>query len=349
MKKCRQVALFVALLLVVASVGCPAKRDYGLPVTLGSTSDEVRKLLGKPTQRYGPPKLGDNGSVTFSQTGDKIVEWYYPAGIVAFFDHDRLAAITLHTYTGYKGFVPYAGKVVNGITLTDGKQTILKKLGTPTKVENDELANGTDPEIPVVWPAESKYYWRFKDYGIQATFLNQAQSVSEKEHLSFPKDKLVSIVVEDTSLADKDQNQPSKGSDYLFVWSRPMQLPINLPITQSATCRFKKSFGVGFQKPDAQSRRPEGISYSAHDEDEADTVTFIDLDTRSPTVRSNGGQAPLRILYRDNEMLSVLHTTSDGAAEMYTIFRTEGVVIHSTQMRSPLIGPFGVIEMGFCN
>jgi len=319
-----------ALILVCCST---AKRDYDLPVTLGSTSDEVRKILGTPTERYKAPTLGDTTVVTNPEKGDKILEWYYSRGIVAFFDRDRLAAITLHTYTGYKGFVPYAGKVVNGITLTDGKQTILKKLGTPTKVDNDELANGTDPEIPVVWPAENRYYWRFKDYGIQATFVNQAQSVSKKEHLTFPKDKLVSIVVEDTSLADKDQNQPSKGSDYLFVWSRPMQLPINLPITQSATCRFKKSFGVGFQKPDAESRLPEGISYSAHDEDEADTVTFIDLDTRSPTVRSNGGQAPLRVLYSDSEMISVIHTSLDGsAAEMYTICRTEGVVIIAVQV-----------------
>jgi len=336
-----------ALILVCCST---AKREYGLPIALGSTSDDVRNILGKPTQRYGTPQIADNGNVTLSQTGDKIVEWYYPAGIVAFFDHDRLTTITLHTYTGYKGFVPYAGNVVSGITLADSKQTILKRLGTPRKVENDELASGTDRDIPVVWPAETRYYWRFKDYGIEATFLNQAQSVSEEEHLTFPKDKLVSVVVEDAALFDKGLSRPSKANDYLFAWSRPMQFPINLPITQSATCRFKKSLGVGFQKPDAVSRRPDGISYSAHDEDETDTVTFIDLDTRSPTVRSNGGQAVLRVLNSDKEVLSLGHTTVDGTAtEMYTIFRTEGVVIHSTQERSPLIGPFGVIEMGYCN
>ncbi len=336
-----------ALILVCCST---ESREYGLPIALGSTSDDVRRILGKPTERYGAPQIGDNGEVTLSQTGDKIVEWYYPAGIVAFFDHDRLTAITLHTYAGYKGFVPYAGHVVSGITLADSKPTILKRLGTPTKIENDELASGTDRDIAVVWPAEGRYYWRFKEYGLQATFLNQAQSVSKEEHLTFPKDKLVSFVVEDAALFDKDLSRPSKANDYLFVWSRPMQLPINLPITQSATCRFKKSLGVGFQKPDTESRRPDGISYSAHDEDETDTVTFIDLDTRSPTVRSNGGQAAFRVLNSDKEIVSLVHTTLDGSAtEMYTIFRTEGVVIHSTQLRSPLIGPFGVIEMGYCN
>jgi hypothetical protein len=332
-------------------VGCSIiGREYGLPIALGSKSDDVRRILGKPTQRYGTPEIGDNGNVTLSQTGDKITEWYYPAGIVAFFDHDRLVAVTLPTYTDYKGFVPYAANVVSGVTLADSKQTILKRMGTPTKVEIDELASGTDRDIPVVWPAEARYYWRFKDYGMQATFLNQAQSVSEKEHLTFPKDKLVSIVLEEATLFDKDLSRPSRANDYLFVWSRPMRFPSNLPITQSATCRFKKSLGVGFQKSDAESHRPDGISYSANDEDETDSVTFVDLDTRSPTVRSNGGQAALRVLSRDKEVTTLVHTTVDGnATEMYTIFPTEGVVIHSTQQHSPLFGPFGVIEMGYCN
>jgi hypothetical protein len=82
----RSVLLLVgacALILVCCST---ARREYGLPVALGSASDDVRKILGKPTQRYGAPQIGDNGNVTLSQTDDKIVEWYYPAGIVAFFD-----------------------------------------------------------------------------------------------------------------------------------------------------------------------------------------------------------------------------------------------------------------------
>jgi hypothetical protein len=49
--------------------------------------------------------------------------------------------------------------------------------------------------MPVVWPEESRYYWRFKNYTLEATFLNQAQSVSEKEKLTFPKDKLIAITL----------------------------------------------------------------------------------------------------------------------------------------------------------
>jgi len=85
-----------------------------------------------------------------------------------------------------------------------------------------------------------------------------------------------------------------------------------------------------------------------------DTVTFINLDTASPTVRSNGGQASVKVVYRDGAMVTVVHTSltpevSGGAAEMYTIFKQTGIIIHSQQKDSPIIGPFGVLAMGYCN
>ncbi len=67
------------------------------------------------------------------------MEWYYQAGIVAFFDHDRLAAITLHTYTGYQGFVPNTGTIERRFRLADNRQMIIETVGTPTKAENGEL------------------------------------------------------------------------------------------------------------------------------------------------------------------------------------------------------------------
>jgi len=140
-------------------------------------------------------------------------------------------------------------------------------------------------------------------------------------------------------------------NDYLFVWRRPVQFPISLPITLSATCRFKKSLAAGFQKPgtDDKSEIPDGISYSADDEDEANRVTFMDLDTRSPKVRTNGGQSPLTVLYSDSQMLTLASAYSGSDVEMYSVFRNEGIVIHSTQKTSTFIGPFGLMEMGYCN
>jgi hypothetical protein len=186
--------ILVGVLLSVLSCDRAAAPKYGLPITLGSTSDEVRKVLGGPNDRYRVPVESDTpDTIRNPDKNAKLFEWYYSSGIVGTFDRDRLTAITLHTYTDYQGFLVYTGTVVNGVTLADSKQTILRKLGQPTKIESDALESGTNPDVPVVWPKESRYYWRFKEYLIEATFLNQAQSVSETEHLTFPKDKLTVI------------------------------------------------------------------------------------------------------------------------------------------------------------
>ncbi|MGO8720142.1 MAG: hypothetical protein ACLQMO_13125 [Acidobacteriaceae bacterium] len=44
-----------------------------------------------------------------------------------------------------EGFLPYSGVIVRGLRITDDKQTILHALGSPTKIESDDLPAGTDP------------------------------------------------------------------------------------------------------------------------------------------------------------------------------------------------------------
>jgi len=139
----------------------------------------------------------------------------------------------------------------------------------------------------------------------------------------------------------------------LFVWGRPFYPMSSVPITRSATCSFKQGLSVGFQKPPSAKRKNDGaerISYSMSTENESDTVSFINLDTKTPTVQSNGGQASLIVLHDDSNQLTLLNVQSpaDGI-ELYTIFRTQGVVIYSQQKDSFFIGPFGVLEMGYCH
>jgi len=77
---------------------------------------------------------------------------------------------------------------------------------------------------------------------------------------------------------------------------------------------------------------------------------FLILDTSTPKVQSNGGQASLKVLYKDRQLVTLVHSgdSSDGS-EVYSIFLDKGVVILSQQKDALLIGPFGVIEMGYCN
>jgi len=138
------------------------------------------------------------------------------------------------------------------------------------------------------------------------------------------------------------------------VWNRPTFVPSNLPITKSATCKFKNELATTFeaQHIDGQQGSPEGIHYSQsnEDENEAGTVAFVDLDTKQPKVQSNGGQADLVRIGDAGEQLTLLNIGRDGSGtELYTIFRSTGVAIYSQQKNSVLVGPLGVLEMGYCN
>src|SRR3981081_3595808 len=107
MRKSVAASLF-ALLLVTCL--CAAEEEYGLPVKLDSSTSEVRKVLGAPTEGWNK---GERGTL----------ESYYSRGIVGEFAHDRLFSITLNKDTAYRGFVAYAGTIVNGVKLTDSKAT----------------------------------------------------------------------------------------------------------------------------------------------------------------------------------------------------------------------------------
>ena len=151
--------------------------------------------------------------------------------------------------------------------------------------------------------------------------------------------------------AQKTASTPSDGD--LFVWERPFYPVSNVPITRSATCSFKQGLSVDFQKPPSAKQKndvAERVSYSTSNENESDTVSFTNLDTKTPTVQSNGGQASLVVLHDDGNQLALLNaqSPSDGI-ELYTIFRRQRVVIYSQHKQSLFVGPFGVLEMGYCH
>ena len=166
-----------------------------MPVKLGASSDEVHKLLGRPNESYVkrmrmPPE--DETQPEHQTT----LEWYYCWGVVASFEHDKLFSIGLPAFCDYQGFLIYSGTVVKGVKVTDSKQAILKALGKPTKIESDAVPVGADPNVPVVWPKESRYYWQFSGYTLEAAFLQQAQSVQwTSEPHTWPKDGLTSMYI----------------------------------------------------------------------------------------------------------------------------------------------------------
>jgi hypothetical protein len=161
------------------------------------------------------------------------------------------------------------------------------------------------------------------------------------------------LVAVGCSKSSTKENSVSIGSsDNLFVWDRPTSPSLRLPITQSATCKFKKGVAVSFHRFNTEPpTAPERIYYSMSDEDESDTVAFLDLDTDAPKVQSNSGPASLQVLSRDGQMLTLIHTAAlplSGGTEVYTIFLDKGVVILTQQQNVALVGPLGTMLMGYC-
>lgn len=184
-----------ACLILFAILASCDKRPsgYDLPILLGSSPRDVQSILGSPDSIVKPPKDPALAGVTVDD--DVKIHWYYSSGVVGSFNDDRLSEITLFTFCDYKGFLVYTGSIVHGVTLADSKSQVLQKLGKPVKIENDPIrdGDGSKPNVPVVWPSEGRYYWHFPEYTICASFLNQAQQVSDG--VVWPKDGLVSIVV----------------------------------------------------------------------------------------------------------------------------------------------------------
>jgi hypothetical protein len=61
-------------------------------------------------------------------------------------------------------------------------------------VESETFPQRFKDDVPVVWPKESWYYWRFKDYAVEVEFLEQAEKVNND--VVWPKDTAVVISIE---------------------------------------------------------------------------------------------------------------------------------------------------------
>jgi hypothetical protein len=178
---------FVGLFVFAAAMcGCHLNPpEYGLPITLGSSSADIRHILGSPDESFKSP------------ADERLtVEWYYSHGLVVDLERDQVVTIQIPPdIADYRGFLPYTGPIVRGLKLTDSKAKYLKTLGEPAKIENDALTAGTNPDIPVVWPKESIYYWRLPEYMVRVDFLNQAQDISEAKHITLPRDTVTTILI----------------------------------------------------------------------------------------------------------------------------------------------------------
>lgn len=147
----------------------------------------------------------------------------------------------------------------------------------------------------------------------------------------------------------------------LFVWNPPQDDPLISPstnITNSATCRFKKVFNTFYGPPKITNsnpkQQPDSVTYAYGNEDEKDTVTFIDLNTQQPKVKINTGEYELKVLNDNPESITLINLAGadqqNHALSAYKIFKHKGVLIYIDFWEGKfLAGPTGTLEMGYCN
>jgi len=151
----------------------------------------------------------------------------------------------------------------------------------------------------------------------------------------------------------------SSNNENLFVWNPPQDILMSpsTNITDSATCRFKKSFNTFFEKKITNSElNPlERIYYNIGDDNEADTVTFVDLNTEHPKVKTNSGQSELTVLNNNSDTITLIdlngiNISPDHAFSTYKLFKKKGILIYSDASdRFVFTGPTGTLEMGYCH
>ena len=184
--------LGIALALLLSS-SVHAQSSYGLPIRLGATSAEVQKVLGKPTETVVPENHEHTGHAGMSNMS--VDQWYDSAGIVGTFTGGKLTEIRIFPDTDYPNFVAYAGSIVKDVTLRDIRKTVLEKLGRPTKIDDEPIAEGTNPDTPVINPQQSRYFWSMNGFTLQVTFLSQPKLIRQAGPLVIPKDTIIAVIV----------------------------------------------------------------------------------------------------------------------------------------------------------
>ena len=95
----------------------------------------------------------------------------------------------------YPNFVAYAGRIVKDVTLRDVRKTVLQRLGRPTKIDDEPLAEGTNPDTPVINPQQTRYFWSMNGFTLQVIFLSQPKLIRQAGPLVIPKDTIIAVIV----------------------------------------------------------------------------------------------------------------------------------------------------------
>ena len=186
---------YLLLLLIGLAQPCFSESlQWELPIVLGATREAVHDRLGPPQEILSAASVREKYPELEGEIGGVNNEYFYSSGLVTRVHNNKVFGITINAHAAPRGWVVYQGKIVNGVTLSDTYDSIVKKLGKPTKVEEEIIEESkSNLNQPVVFPAERRCYWRADTYTVQINFLRQAQSVAEGN--SVPRGAISSVLV----------------------------------------------------------------------------------------------------------------------------------------------------------
>ena len=190
--------MMVAIISLAGLVPARTGTQWQLPISLDQTKVEVEGVLGPPNASVPRDlrSIDREAADYFSRRQPRqSIDWYYSSGLVGRYTDGRLFAITVNPHVSFPGWIDHGGPIVSDVLLTDTKATVLRKLGPPSKIENDPLDSNADVEVPVVWPAQSRYSWRLPTYTVEITFLRQTQSISSEQRSVAKKDEIAVIML----------------------------------------------------------------------------------------------------------------------------------------------------------
>lgn len=136
---------------------------------------------------------------------------------------------------------------------------------------------------------------------------------------------------------------PAKSSSDIMIaeYSRPNSFSAQEVVTQSTTCSFKRVDSVSFK---------DKISFNSDSQDQDVTIAFLDLDTKTPKVKGNNGQANLiKVIDSENNFTLIEEEPiTFGTVNVYTIFKKERVATWTKQYELITI-PYASLSMGYCD
>lgn len=197
MKKIMLIMLFILSIGFLQST--ENNFNWQLPVELNATRFEVYEAIGIPEGimtydtivEYFVRNDLDPEDIDFDK--NRSIEYYNSIGLSLVFIDDILTFITIQVLGDEGTHKDFKGYIINDLLLTDTRQEIIKKLGTPDLMKTDPLPHGNDNKNGVAFPSLSYYTWNYKNYYIEIDITNEIQSVSESYKI--PKDRISNITL----------------------------------------------------------------------------------------------------------------------------------------------------------